>query len=117
MGQESIDYFKELSVPQNRHYFDSSLENEAKSLLNRHGPVIDNTYNRVIYLENKINNDYFTVTEIENAIDCLKCNKAAEVDHTAAEFGKHCKSILSDTITDILNYIVEKRDYVIFKHA
>ena len=110
-GKEFTDYFKELSVPQHRDYFDNSLENEAKSFLNRYDPVIDNTYNRASYLENKIINDYFTVTEIENAIDCLKCNKAPGVDHIPAEFIKHCKSILSDTITEVLNYIVEKRDF------
>ena len=98
-------------MPRHRDYFDNSLENEAKSFLNRHGPVIGNTYNRASYLENKIINDYFTVTEIENAIDCLKCNKAPGVDHIPADFIKHCKSILSDTITECLNYIVEKRDF------
>ena len=110
-GQEFIDYLKELSVPQHRDYFDNSLENEAKSFLNRHGPVIDNTYNRASYLENKIINDYFTVTEIENAIDCLKCDKAPGVDYIPAEFIKHCKSILSDTITEVFDYKVEKRDF------
>ena len=50
-GQEFIDYFIELPVPQHLDYIDSSLENEAKSFWNRHGPVIDNTYHGVSYLE------------------------------------------------------------------
>ena len=66
-----LKWIKELLVPQHRDYFDNSLENETKSFVNRHGPVIDDTYNYVSYLENIIINDCFTVTEIENAIDCL----------------------------------------------
>ena len=79
----------------------------------RKGPVMRKGFpcHEVVYLENKNFNDYFTVTEIENATDCLKCNKAPGVDHIPAELIKHCKIIFSDTITEVLNYIVEKRDF------
>ena len=90
-----------------RDYFDYSLENDAVSFLKGRGMLIHKKYNSVHFLENKIINDNFIVTEIENAIDCSTCNKAPGVDHIPAEFIKHRKSILSDTITEVLNYVVE----------
>ena len=73
--------------------------------------LIEKKHNYVHYLKNEIINDYFTAAEIENAIDCLKCNKAPGVDHIPAEIMKHCKSILNDTITEVLNYVFEKCDF------
>ena len=103
----------EYRVPstQYRDYFDYSLENDAVSFLNGRGMLIDKKHNSAHYLEHKIINDYFTVAEIENAIDCLKCNNSPGVDHIPAEFIKHCKGILSGTITEVFSYVVEKRDF------
>ena len=81
------------------------------SFLNGRGMLIDKKHNSAHYLEHKIINDYFTVAEIEIAIDCLKCNKSPGVDHIPAEFIKHCKGILSGTITEVLNDVVENRDF------
>ena len=61
--------------------------------------------------KNTIINDHFTIPEIENAIDYLKNNKAPGIDNIPAEFIKHCKSMLSQPITDVLNYIIDKRDF------
>ena len=72
-------------MPQYRDYFDYSLENDAVSFLNGRGMLIDKKHNSAHYLEHKIINDYFTVAEIENAIECLKCNKSPGVDHIPAE--------------------------------
>ena len=69
-GQEFVEYFQKLSLPQSRDYFDYSLENYAKCFLQR---MSENyKYNSHCHLENTIINDHFTIPEIENAIDYLK---------------------------------------------
>ena len=55
-GQEFLDYFKELSMPQYRDYFDYSLENDAVPFLKGRGMLIDKKHNSVHYLEHKIIN-------------------------------------------------------------
>ena len=56
-------------------------------------------------------NSLFSKLEIEDAIDCLKNNKSPGADNIPAAFIKCSKDILSEPITEVLNYIIEKRDF------
>ena len=56
-------------------------------------------------------NSNFTKLEIEAAIDYLKYDKAPGADYVPAEFIKSCKSVIADDITDVFNYIIEKKEF------
>ena len=56
-------------------------------------------------------NDYFTLEEISIAIDSLKNNKSPGADYIPPEFIKICKSELQEDITNLFNYIIEKREF------
>ena len=106
-GQEFVEYFQKLSWPQNRVYFDDSL----KIVRNVSWKNVQKLqYNSHYDLENTIINDHFTIPGMESAMDYLKNNKAPGIDNIPAEFFKHYKSMLSQPITDVLNYIIDKRD-------
>ena len=62
-------------------------------------------------LELDVINSLFSKLEIEDAIDCLKVNKSPGADTIPAEFIKCSKDILSEPIAEVLNYIIEKRDF------
>ena len=56
-------------------------------------------------------NSNFTIEEIEAAIDYLKCRKSPGADDIPAEFIKSCKAEVANDLTDVFNYIIEKRDF------
>ena len=58
------------------------------------------------HLENTIINDHFNIRKIENATDYQKKQRA--IDNIPAEFIKHCKSMLSQPINDVLNDMINK---------
>ena len=62
-------------------------------------------------LELDVIDSLFSKLEIEDAIDCLNNNKSPGADNIPAEFIKCSKDILSEPITEVLNYIIEKRDF------
>ena len=55
-------------------------------------------------------NDDFTIQETEPCIDCLK-SKSPGVDGEPAKLSKSCKNELSEWVTQVLNYIIEQRNF------
>ena len=108
-GSEFIRYFRSLNSPPEADYFDMSYEQEAISFLEKYD-CWDQKEN-YSSIELSVINDSFTKDEIERSIDSLKTNKAPGVDSIPSEIIKHSKNIISGTITDAFNYIIEKRQF------
>ena len=62
-------------------------------------------------LKLQIVNDNFMMHELDYVIDSLKNNWASGNDMMPAELIKHCKLELLPLITNLLNYIIDKRDF------
>ena len=107
-GQDLVIHFKHLSAPNPKDYFSSTLENEAKQFFCNYVQVVSPVKNDIAY---NIINDNFTTQETEHCIDCLKNNKSPGVDGIPAELLKSCKNELSEWVTQVLNYIIEQRNF------
>ena len=108
--QAIYNHFKRLSTPDHKEYFTDTLVDTAKHYLQTY----DALKNAGIEMhDNELNviNRNFTVEEIKYTIDPLKPNKAPGVDKFPAEFIKACKNQLAEHVTNVLNYIIEKRDF------
>ena len=106
------DYFKCLNFPKENDYFIDDLENIAIDFLNEY----DNCTQRDIDSSNdtivdEILNNMITSEEVSLAISSLKINRSAGIDGIPAEFVKACKQPLNKSITMILNYIIESREF------
>ena len=111
--EKLADYFETLSNPFHCDYFDMSYEADAANYINSFhikDPTNDGL-SEESRLELDVINSLFSKLEIEDAIDCLKNNKSPGADNIPAEFIKCSKDILSEPITEVLNYIIEKRDF------
>ena len=58
-----------------------------------------------------LNRNFTLLDEIKSSIYLLHNNKSPGIDCTPSEFFKHCREVLSDDITQMLNYIIEHRDF------
>ena len=56
-------------------------------------------------------NQNVSTGEIKYAIDALKNNTSPGIDAIPAEFIKHCKDILAEDITMVLNYVIQERSF------
>ena len=106
------DYFKCLNFPKENDYFIDDLENIAIDFLNEY----DNCTQRDIDSSNdtivdEILNNIITSEEVSLAISSLKINRSAGIDGIPAEFVKACKQPLNESITMVLNYIIESREF------
>lgn len=109
-GDEFLSYFKTLSIQPHLEYFTDDYEREAINFLrNYDNGNLGTVSSDLLELENFNRN--FTVEEINSAINSLKNNKAPGNDQIPAEIVKHCKNILASDITDVLNYIIENREF------
>ena len=77
IGQDLVIHFKQLSAPQPKDYFTSTLENEVKQLFCNYVQVVSPVKNDMAC---NVINDNFTIQETEHCIDCLKKNKSPGVD-------------------------------------
>ena len=107
---EFLDLFKDLASGREADYFDYDYENCAIDFLSKYDNGDLHACN-VDTLRLQILNDNFTMHEISDVIDSLKNNKAPGNDMIPAELIKHCKLELLPLITNLLNYIVDKRDF------
>ena len=91
-------------------YFDSDYEKCAIAFLDKYDSdlTISSNYTQ---LEMQILNDNFTVPEISDIIDKLKNNKSPGSYLIPVEFIKTCKPELLSLITDVLNSIINSRDF------
>ena len=104
------DYFKCLNFPKENDYFIDDLANTAIDFLNEY----DNWTQRDIDSSNdtivdEILNNIITSEEVSLAISSLKINRSAGIDGILAVFVKACKRPLNESITMVLNYIIESR--------
>ena len=107
--QEFFEHFNNLASPITAEYFDYDYEKSAAEFIKKY----DDNSSPPIYnkLEYDCLNSNFTKLEIEAAIDYLKYDKAPGADYVPAEFIKSCKSVIADDITDVFNYIIEKKEF------
>ena len=107
---EFLDLFKDLASGREADYFAYDYENCAINFLSKYDNGDLHVCN-VDTLKLQILNDNFTMHEISDVIDSLKNNTAPGNDMIPAELIKHCKLELLPLITNLLNYIVDKRDF------
>ena len=102
-------HFSRLGVPYSLDYFDERCENMTIDFINK----IQSPVKTMICCkwESSTLNANFTRDEIEAAIDYLKCKKSPGVDNIPAEFIKSCKDELANDLVDVINYIIEKRNF------
>ena len=105
-----FNHFRTLMAGCTVEYFDYDCEKCAIVFLDKYDSV-PTTSSNYTQLEVQIINDNFTVTEISDIIDKLKNNKSPGFDLIPVEFIKTCKPELLSLITDILNYIINSRDF------
>ena len=105
--EEFYLYFKGLSSTNDLDYFNEKYESEARLFLREYDNLGSTNFDSDI--EQFIINQNFSTDEIKTVIDSLKSHKSPGIDAIPAEFIKHCKDILADDITMVLNYIVEER--------
>ena len=108
--EEFLELFESLATGLHIEYFDYDFEKYAIEFLHKYDadvlqlPVRDE-------LKHVLLNDNFTLEEISNTIDQLKGGKAPGIDLIPAEFVKHCKPELLSTIKDILNYMIDNKEF------
>ena len=106
-GDEFFNFYSKLSKSADNSEFSKEYENIAKQfILERKG--CEHVYSDQ---ENEILNRNFTTEEVALAIDLLKTGRSAGADFLPPEFIKHLKEDLKCDITDIFNYIIEKRTF------
>ena len=103
------EYFKDMSSANDLDYFNDEYEHEARLFLSEYDNHRSCNYD--FDLEKFIINQNFWTGEIKSAIDAFKNNKSPGIDAIPAEFIKHCKDILAEDITMILNYVIEERSF------
>ena len=109
-GDEFYQHFDNLTKPIIDSNFEKDYEKMAKTFLDNY--VTDNSNDNCnSELEHQILNDNFTCEEIVSAIDSLKTSKSPGADCIPPEFIKMCKIELRDDITNLFNYILEKREF------
>ena len=84
-------------------------QHEARAFLDRYDKTGITNFDSEI--ETYMINMNFSEDEISSAIDTLKSIKSPGLDAIPAGFIKHCKDILSQDITTIVNYIIEERNF------
>ena len=105
--QEFFEHFKTLACPITAEYFDYDYEKSAAEFIKKY----DEISSPPIYdkLEYDCMNSNFTKLEIEAAIDYLKYDEGPGADYVPAEFIKSGRSVIADDITEVFNYIIEKK--------
>ena len=104
------DHFSKMAQAPNELFFNKEFYRHVKHFLQGYdnGELNSSCDND---LELEILNSNFTVEEVEAAIDCLKNNKSAGCDCIQAEFVKYCKTLISEDLTAVFDYIIESRDF------
>ena len=109
-GEEFYHHFDKLAKPEESPDFDYEYEKNAKSILENYDTEV-NIMSKSQDSNHELLNDCFTNEEISVAIDSLKNNKSPGADFIPPEFIKICKSELKEDITNLFNYILEKREF------
>ena len=110
VNKEFYNHFLELSNPYNKPDFNIDYEKSAIQFLVKYDAQIctsaagDGVVSEII-------NQNFTEYEITECVNQLKNNKSPGIDGIASEFFKICKGTLVPYITQILNYIIEFREF------
>ena len=108
-GDELYRHFNKLAEPLETSDFDYQYEETAKALLEKYD--INDKHGKNSAAEYELLNNFFTCDEISKAIDSLKNKKSPGADFIPPEFVKICKSELLEDITQLFNYIIEKREF------
>ena len=105
--EEFYPHFKGLSSTNDLDYFNEIYVSETIIFLCEYDNLGSTNFDSD--LEQFILNQNFSTDEMKTVIDSRKSHKSPGIDAIPAEFIKHCKDILADDITMVLNYIVEER--------
>ena len=103
-------HFCNLSNPCQRPDFNNDYEKSAIQFLTEYDAQLSTSAHENDVVTEIINQN-FNEDEIEECINHLKNNKSPGIDGVTSEFIKMCKGPLIPYITEILNYIIEFREF------